>query len=129
MSIQKVNASIENYLQVAWAGRTEIAWENVSYVPTRGVPYIKTSLFGNGSTNISRTCVRQFYVLTIQVFTPAEEGTEENYTYAQELERLFLSMIEAHLDVTSAYSERAGDDNEWFQSNVTIEFQYDNHYN
>lgn len=126
--MQEVNAILQQHLETEWASRTDIAWDNVEYVPTNGVEFIRPTLHGVFSERKGMKCLREYYTFAIQVFTAHDSATKNNFDRVDELLEIFANFIQGNLVVTAAYPDRVGITKEWFQTNVMIELKFDKHY-
>ncbi len=124
----KVRQILENRLNSEWASRTPISWDDFKYNPIVGVEFIRCTLDGIFADTLSLRCQREQYLFTIQVFSPYGDGASGNMVLTDQLTDIFLGFSEEYLTVQGVVAERVGIDKEWYQRNVLIEVQYDNHF-
>jgi len=127
MTSEDVRNAIEVRLQDNWA-TTPIAWDNVSYKPVRGTPFIRCQMEEVFSEIKGLSCTSVNGLLTIQVFTPAKEGTENNIQNADALVALFQGFSVDTLVMLSGRIERAGSEDNWHQRNVQIDYKFDKYF-
>jgi len=127
MSSNTVRQLLETRLNSEWGASTVIFWDDSNKVPKTGVPYIRCTLDGIDSENLSITCVRDFDLLTIQVFTPKGAGAGANLLLCDELVRIFRNYAISTLLCFKVVNERVGNYKEWYQRNVIIDVQTDTH--
>ena len=122
-----VRQILEDQLIAEWGATTPITWDDFNRNPAVGINFIRCTLDGIGASPLSLKCQREDYLLTIQVFTKAGEGPKTNMLLADELKRIYLGFSSGHLIVKSVIDERVGVSKEFYQRNVLIDLQYDNH--
>lgn len=132
MAYEQTTRLLEKRLKDNWA-LTPIAFDNVEYVPKRGEAFIRATITqtlseltsiptdGYGSGNY-----REYGLLTLQVFTPKNEGSRPNAVLADGLAALYRGYNEARLFCNEARVNRIGSSDEFYQTNVLVEFYYDN---
>ena len=128
MSNNSVRQILEARLNTEWAGRTPIYWDDINDRPQVGVPFIRCTLDGIDSENISIGCQRDYDLFVIQVFTPKGAGTESNFLLCDALTTMFRGYADQQLLCTKVVNERVGKSNEWYQRNVVIDTQYESYF-
>lgn len=126
----KVQQIIEDRLKDNWVS-TPVAYDNVEYVPKAGVPFIRPTITQTLSelTTVAspgKGNYREYGILTVQVFTEQNKGSRPNATLADGVAALFRGYNEERLYMHEARINRIGSDKEFFQTNVLVEFYYDN---
>ena len=121
---------IEDRIKDNWLS-TPVAWDNVAYVPKAGNPFVRpvatqtiselTTVASPGKGNY-----REYGLLTVQVFTEQEKGSRPNAELADAMAALFRGYVEGRLYMQEPRINRIGQDKEFYQSNVLVEFYYDN---
>ncbi len=127
MSNKIVNDILQRRLKDKWADQTPIVYDNMNYKPVRGKAFIRCVLDAVESQQMSMLCTRTEYLFTVQVFTPSDEGVDNNLTLSDDVIAAFIGYSEDTLIVLRAYSERTGEEEEWHQRNIRITLTYDNH--
>lgn len=130
MSFEKVNQIFGERLKANWP-TTPIAWDNVEYKPKRGENFIRpvitqtlsemttTGEYGKGN-------YREHGLITVQVFTKKNDGVLVNVQLADALADLFRGYQEDRLYIKETRINRGGQQEEWYQSNVLIDYYFDN---
>lgn len=126
MSHETVTDTLEQQLKLWWGTRTPIAWDNLDYTPTIGVAYIRSTIEMVDSEPLGIGCSRDYYLYTIQVFTPSNKGVRSNLILIDHITDIFKNFIQNDLTVHKIVPERVGEEEEWHQRNVLIDVMYDN---
>lgn len=128
---ETITQALEKRLQDNWA-LSPIAFDNVEYVPRRGEAFIRATITQTSAeattipANNQEGNYREFGLLTIQVFTPQNEGSRPNAVLADGVAALYRGYQEGRLFCYSARVNRIGSSDEFYQTNVLVEFYYDN---
>ena len=128
---ETVTQTLERRLQNNWA-LTPIAFDNVEYVPRRGEAFVRGTITQTLSemttipANNSEGNYREYGLLTIQVFTPKNEGSRPNAVLADGVAALYRGYQEGRLYCGAPRVNRIGSSDEFYQTNVLVEFYYDN---
>ncbi len=125
----EVRQILEDQLILAWGTTTPITWDDDPRVPRLGVDFIRCTLDGLDAQNISIKCQRENYLFTVQVFTKADKGSESNMALVDLIKKTYFGFSRGTLICKSVIDERVGAFNEFYQRNVLIDIQYDNHVN
>jgi hypothetical protein len=131
MSFETVHKLVEERLETQWAGATPIAWDNMNYKPKRGESFIRpvinqtlselTTAASYGEGNY-----REHGLITVQVFTQKDKGARGNIALADTLANIFRGYSIDRLFIKETRINRIGQAEEWYQSNVLIDYYYDN---
>ncbi len=124
----RVRQILENQLSVEWGATTPIAWDDFEYKPIPGTDFIRCTLDGVDSETLAMKCQREHYLLSIQVFTEAGLGANNNMLLADTIMGIFFGFSEDTLICTTIVTERVGAYKEWYQRNVMIDVQFDHHF-
>jgi hypothetical protein len=131
MSLEKVYQLVEERLEAEWAGQTPIAWDNMEYIPKRGEDFIRLAItqtlselttaaeYGSGN-------YREHGLITVQVFTQKNKGARDNIKLSDQVANIFRGYTEERLFIHETRITRIGQREEWYQSNVLIDYYYDN---
>ena len=131
MSFQKVHELVGERLEAEWASRTPIVWDNMEFIPTRGTDFIRIVLTQTLSTltttaEYGKGNYREFGLITVQVLTQKNKGAGENLELSDAIANIFRGWSEDRLFIHESRIDRIGQDKEWYQSNVLIDYYYDN---
>lgn len=130
MSFAKVHQLVEERLAAEWLS-TPIVWDNKEYIPKRGEEFIRIVLTQTLSTlttaaEYGKGNYRENGLITIQVFTQKNKGARGNVVMADELASIFRGFSIDRLFIQETRIDRVGQAEEWYQSNVLIDYYYDN---
>lgn len=128
MSATTVNEILLSKLDLEWADRTPIYWDDTKYTPVNGTPFIQPLISGVFSETKSARCQREWYLFTIEVSTPELQAGLTNLTYVDALKSIFLGFSSGNLVCRKIRSERSGGLQGWYQTIVSVEAYYDNFY-
>lgn len=139
MSLRQARNAIEGRFNAQWAGRTAIAWDNAPFEkPSPQVSWVRIAVDGNVASQAafgSGVLHRNAGLIFVQVFAPENTGTSESDTLAQAAadalayQRITASGMDRPVRVYGATIRRIGESDGWRQTNVTIEFEYDEVFN
>lgn len=124
-----IRAALTDRLQQL-PGLPEVAWENVSYKPTIGTPYLRPWLLpaephsaglGDAAQNVERG------VYQISLFYPVGKGTKDIYAMATDLRSHFKRGIKLNyngqlLTITKSYPSPMQQDSDWLHLPMNIAF-------
>ena len=127
----QISKILEMKLSAGWtgAGTTPIAWPNVVYIPVQDISFIRPNITQTASDRINVGDVgyyRDFGLMIIQVFTPRRKGARDNAVMASSLVSLFREYNSGGLFCGAPFVEIVGETKEWYQSNVIVDYYYDN---
>ena len=94
---EQVRQILDTRLATQWGVLTPIIWDDVDYIPEVGTQFIRCTLDGIASEILSMSCQREFYLLTIQVFTVAGKGSSFNLELADQLVEIFFRTPDSHI--------------------------------
>lgn len=128
MSCDTVRSLIEGHLHDNWS-TTDIAYQNVSYKPTIGTPFIQCNImpaFGSQKDIGSLNNLFEFVgIISIGIFTPKDEGTKTGYDLATLLQTLFLRYDTGGLQCKIGHVKIVGENESWWHVNITIPYTFD----
>lgn len=127
---EKAVQELQERLQDNWTD-TEIAFDNVQFNPVRGVPFIRIAITQTESelTSIAGPALgnyREHGLMTIQVFTPKNDGVQPNARLADMAAALYRGYSSGGLFCMPPRVNRVGAHEEFYQSNLLVEFYFDN---
>jgi hypothetical protein len=132
MSIATARNAIHSKFNTEWAGQTPIAWDGVEFTKP-ATAWVRIHVDGNTSAQAGfgdGVLHRQSGLIFVQVFIPANTGTADADSYAQDAadalqyKRLTRSG-ERPVRTWGATIRTIGHRDGWFQVNVEIPFDYD----
>ena len=131
MSFEKVHQLVEERLETEWAARTPIAWDNKEYIPQRGTDFLRIVLTQTLSqlttaAEYGKGNYREYGLITIQVFTQKNKGARGNVGLSDAVADIFRGWSIDRLFIHESRIDRVGQTEEWYQSNVLIDYYYDN---
>lgn len=133
MSFGTVRNAINAAFNTAWASATPIAWPNVEFTKPDSA-WVRITVDGNVSDQAAfgdGVLHRNSGLIFIQVFIPDNQGPSSADTYAQNaadaLQYKRIDHVSGGRPIRTwgATQRTVGNDNGWFQVNVTIPFDYD----
>jgi hypothetical protein len=124
MSYEAERLSIETKLDDNWM-TTPIAYENVSFNPPSNSPWIRLFIINGDSGYNTLNSFRYVGVVTIQVFTPQNGGTNTARKYADTISAIFRGKEFDGLIFRASTVKSVGISDGWYQVNVTIPFWRD----
>ena len=111
---------------------TPIAWQNVSYFPTVGTPFVFLEILHSTSEQITLGAAgsrlfREFGIIYANIFTPVNEGTKRALEYADSISAIFRGVEFSGVLCKTAMVRDGGisEDGNWHITRVATEFQYD----
>lgn len=121
MGIESDRAIIEQLLASNWA-TTDIAWDNVQYVPVIGTSYI-TAKIASGEDQFSTVqSYKQIGLLVIQIFVPENVGSATARGYADTLAGFFRRVSQSGIDFRLPTTTIVGISNGWYQINLSVPY-------
>jgi hypothetical protein len=126
------NAIMARYL-TEFSGQFEIALDNQPFTPPEtgsGVKWVRVSVrfSGGAQSSLGRSGTRRFQkqgMLFVQVFTPTGHATNDNDDLAEDSLNLFEGEKINDLWFYNGEIKTIGSDDEWYQQNVILEFNFD----
>lgn len=125
---EELNALCQAF-HARWGDETPVAWENVSYSPQSGVPWVRFSMrpakssqvtIGNPGNNV----FRYPGIVDVQIFTPKHGGMTEAARLADKVIGIFHDLILDGFVFSEGYlTVPASSDDAWHQANVTVEYR------
>ncbi len=125
MSDVAVMQIVEPKLDSFWNDRTALVFDDQRYISKNGVSFARCFIEHVFSETKSMKCQRETHLMTVQVFTPANDGTFVNKTNCDSIIAEFFGYSDGQLIVTGGRSERVGNEKEWYRRDVLIDIQYD----
>jgi hypothetical protein len=107
---------------------TPIAWPNVDYAPTVGVPWVRFNVIPgeSGRAALGKDFVRHVGVIMIQIFTPLGSGEMTARDLADEVTDIYRGAMLSGFRFGEPSISRTGPDGEgWFMATATIPYQRD----
>lgn len=113
-----------------WAGRSAFTFENESFKPPDGAPWVRIAVRNIGSAQDSLGPVgkRRFQrkaLLFGQVFVPGDTGTKDSDSLVAALQDIFEGTSFEGLDFRAVSSREVGVDDGWHQTLVEGPFDYE----
>jgi len=124
MSYVVERSDIEARLNTGWT-TTPIAWDNIPYVPTPGISWIRcTILPGDVETlEFGRDTTKEYMgIIDIGIFTQKNTGSVVARGYADTLSTLFSMVAFGTIDCDPAKVMNLGIDEDWYMMNVSIPY-------
>ena len=116
----EVRQLLEDRLNAIWNSKTPITWDDSSRVPKVGESFIRCTLDEIDSSTISIKCTREFYLFTIQVFTPADSGSYDSMEFTNSLKLMFSRYESGNLLCTKALDQRVGSYKQFYQIRIVL---------
>lgn len=103
---------------------TDIAWDNMDYVPTVGTEWIRCTLLPSLTENNELGTSKIHYgIFWIQIFTPENTGTGRAYELAEMLDAIFSNQTFDDIVCYASDVQRTGDEGHgWFQLNLRVNY-------
>lgn len=128
MSYANIEKTIQEKLNSGWTA-TEIEWQNTEYEPTLGTPFIRVTIIPGSENNIglgsSTNLYRKVGVVFFSIFVPPNTGTRQAWNLADDLTAIFRGLEEEGVIFREIETNEVGEENGWFQVNVSVAFQAD----
>lgn len=124
-------AAIEGRFAAQWGTTTLIEYDNVQFVPTPGVAYVKLEIHNGQAVQAAlgdSYTQRSPGIISINVFTGRGEGSREGRTLADSAAAVFRRWTASGITCRMPMITRIGDVAEWFVYNVSIEFYRDEQF-
>ena len=132
MSFDDERNSLESRFNTQWATYTTsadvpIAWDNVEYAPVTGTTFIRFSVYPGDAYQVSlgdRPLHRVVGIIDIGIFVPQGQGTETARDLADIAAEIFRNWQDTtnKIRCRSPYLTRIGEEEGWFQMNVTVPY-------
>lgn len=125
MSFKNERIAIENRFEEFW-NETPIAWENVAFDTPNNSAWVRLNIL-NGSSNYRAIngLKRNLGIITVQIFTQKDTGTNVAREYADTIRGIFESKKFSDVVCDVASINTIGADSVWHQINVTIPYWRD----
>lgn len=122
-TLDQVKVSLDTRLQDNWL-LTPISFDNDSGYSKGSVPWIRSLLTPVLSENADLNGAMLHYgIYRINVFTPIDSGTNDAYSYGQQLMDLFSNTDFDGITCYASELRRNGDDgNGWYMMTVLVNF-------
>ena len=124
MSYAQERTDIESRLSSGWS-TTEIAWDNVAFVPVPGTAWIRCTILPGDVDPLEfgrDTLKEHMGIIDIGIFTPKNTGNAIGRGYADTLSTLFNMVEFGTIDCDAASVQNMGSDNDWYHLVVSIPF-------
>ncbi len=117
---------IEERLRAQWL-QTLIDWDNVEFTPVRGTPFVRLQIEWNTSdvVAVGGVRVRGEGYINLSAFVPSGTGTQDVSKMADDLAGIFDKWDTGKLKFKVAFTQRVGQQEQWFQVDVITPFTYD----
>lgn len=113
--------AIRSRFSAAWGTTTPVAWPNVSFTPPSGEPWVRLEILPAGSDQetMGAPGAATFWydgLVSVQVFTPSNEGDGEARTLAEQVCAIFRSVQAAGIIYDTPWITTSGNDGAgWYQ--------------
>jgi hypothetical protein len=121
MGLEADRVVIEGMLNSGWA-TTDIAWDNVEYVPTIGQSYVILNVLPGEDQSSTVQSYKQIGLVIIQIFTPVDVGTAVARGYADTLAGIFRRVTQSGINFRMPTFTQVGERDSWYQINVSIPY-------
>ena len=132
MSFNDERQSLESRFNTQWATYTTsadvpIAWDNVEYTPVTGTTFVRFSVFPGDAYQVSlgnRPLHRVVGIIDIGIFVPQGQGTKNAKDLADIAAEIFRNWQDTtnKIRCRSPYLTQIGEEEGWFQVNVTVPY-------
>lgn len=128
MDIKDAKTTIQSSFDTAWAGETDIAWDNVEY-KSENTEFVRMSIqFDIGEQaslgGITNRLFRYSGIVFLQIFTEPNENPQRNDELAQLALNFFVTPLSG-IKFFNPAVKYIGISKNYFQQNVTVEIQID----
>jgi hypothetical protein len=130
VDFEDAQKAIETKFSTAWGTTTEVAYDNVDYVPPANVlQWVRLNVL-NGATIVaglagSANLYRTAGVVVIQIFIKEGEGVRQGLLLADTAAAIFRGTQVDGVLYRAPSIVRVGPSDGWYQVNVNIPFQWD----
>lgn len=131
MGIETAVSNIRAFFSTAWGVTTQIAWDDVPFVPPSGATWVRLNISHTDGYQASIGALgnnkqRRIGRVIVQVFAPSGEASKDARIKADLAVTAFLSQSTNGILFLDTYASEIGDDGHgWYQINVYSTFQYD----
>lgn len=129
MSYAAQRQAIESRFSTLFAGlpSAHVVFDNISYTPVQGTPYVRLSIKSGDSERITIGARehRNVGLIIAQVFTPFGAGSNAGLVLADEIAAIYRDQEFDGVLCRSASISVVGPTTDWFQINVSIPFKRD----
>lgn len=125
MSYAQERADIEARLNTNWT-TTDIAWDNVAYVPTPGTAWIRCTILPGNAEGLAfgkDTEVEYTGLIDIGIFTSKDTGSAIGRSYADILAAIFHMEDFGTVECDEAFMQNLGINKGWYMISITIPFK------
>lgn len=120
--------AIESRFSTQWGVTTPIAWDNSQYKPDSGTPFVALSILNTSEQPVSigsTVKTRNGGFININIFVPENTGTAVIEGLCDSAAAVFRYKAFSGVSCRGAEIRLIGRNKEWWQYNVSIEFQRD----
>lgn len=122
---ENANLKIEQMLQAGWT-TTPIDFDNVTYSPKRGVPWVRLQVEWTSTNSVSIGGLdRGEGYVDLSIFVPTNTGTITANRMADSIAEIYEKVQDGGLKFKVGRTQRIGQQEEWYQLKVLIPFTYD----
>jgi len=125
MSYETEREDIETRLNTNWT-TTDIAWDNVPYIPTPGTAWIRCTILPGGAEGLSfgsDTDIEYSGIIDLGIFVPKDTGNNTARQYADTLAAIFNLEDFGTVECWEASVQNLGIEKSWYRLSVTIPFK------
>ena len=125
MGYEQERIDIESRLSANWT-TTDIAWDNVAYIPTPGTAWIRCTILPGSAEGLAfgkDTEVEYLGLIDIGIFTPKDTGSNTARQYADTLAALFHMEDFGTVECDEASIQNLGINEDWYHIALTVPFQ------
>ncbi len=130
MSFESARQYIEEHFSSGWLD-TSIAYENVSFSPEEGTPWVRLTILDADSRQVSMGSTKLYRnngVIVVQIFVPENTGTGDARSMADQVAAIFRGTQFNGITCRAPSPRRVGTANGWYQLNVSIPFFFDTNF-
>ena len=125
MSFENECALLEARFATSWSTATPIAWDNVTYKPVAGTPFVRFRVI-NGFSSQKTTGPTPLYrsdgIVNISIFANLGGGRKAADLYSDRAAGIFRGWSSSGLTCRAPYVTRFGEEDGWYQINVTVPY-------
>lgn len=127
MSYSSERAAIEGRLSANW-NTTPICWDNIDYIPTTGVSFVRCTILTGGADQASlgsNPLFRHYGIIALELFVPVGEGTAIAKGHLDSLCAIYRRQEFGGIRCLTPNAIRIGESGGWLKHIVNIPFQRD----
>lgn len=133
MGYEQQRIDIESRFNSAWGVTTPIAWQNVGFTPPTSGSWVRLSILNGDSNQISVGSTAGLYrnagVISISVFTEANQGTKAGLTLADQAAAVFRgAFFGSGIKCRSPRITDLGLEGKYYRHEVSIPFMRDEQF-